>query len=64
MARIGNNLNQLARWANTERRAADVATLHSIGRQLAQLREAVVTAPASDDGQAVVDLTGDEAPVR
>lgn len=41
VAKIGNNLNQLARWANTYQRAADAATvlvaLASIERELAQL---------------------------
>lgn len=62
LARIGNNLNQLARWANTERRAADVATLYGVGRQLALLREAVVTASAGEQGaeaEVVVDLVED-----
>ncbi len=68
LARIGNNLNQLARWANTEHRAVDVAALYGVGRQLAGLREAVLAAaaatsqePAAAGGEVevVVDLVGD-----
>lgn len=63
LARIGNNLNQLARWANTERRPVDVAALYGVGRQLAGLREAVVAAasqePATGEAEVVVDLADD-----
>lgn len=42
IARIGNNLNQLARWANTHKGAAEavevVARLTAIERELAGLR--------------------------
>ena len=42
IARIGNNLNQLARWANTHKAAAEavevVAQLAAIERELAALR--------------------------
>lgn len=64
LARIGNNLNQLARWANTEHRPVDVAALYGVGRQLAGLREAVVAAasqePASGEVEVVVDLADDD----
>lgn len=51
LARIGNNLNQLARWANTERRhVVDLATLRLIQTEVTRLRESVV-ASQSDDGQ-------------
>ena len=69
LARIGNNLNQLARWANTQHRAVDVAALYGVGRQLARLREAVLAAAAAtsqepatagDEVEVVVDL-GDDA---
>lgn len=64
LARIGNNLNQLARWANTERRAVDVAALYVVGRQLAGLRDAVVAAasqePVSCEVEVVVDLADDD----
>ena len=66
LARIGNNLNQLARWANTEHRPVDVAALYGVGRQLAGLRDAVVAAasqePAAAGGEVevvVVDLLDD-----
>ncbi len=66
LARIGNNLNQLARWANTEHRPVDVAALYGVGRQLAGLREAVMAAasqePAAAGGEVevvVVDLLDD-----
>lgn len=68
LARIGNNVNQLARWANTEHRAVDVAALYGVGRQLAGLREAVLAAaaatsqePATAGGEVevVVDLVDD-----
>ncbi len=42
VARIGVNLNQLARWANTHRSAADalavLTRLHEIERALAEVR--------------------------
>jgi len=64
LARIGNNLNQLARWANTEHRAVDVAALYGVGRQLAGLRDAVVAAASQEPattGEVVVDLVdGDD----
>ena len=64
LARIGNNLNQLARWANTEHRPVDVAALYGVGRQLAGLRDAVVAAasqePASGEAEVVVDLADDD----
>ena len=51
LARIGNNLNQLARWANREKRGADamavVARLIELDRELAQLRRAHETPAAS-----------------
>jgi len=60
LARIGNNLNQLARWANTEHRPVDVAALYGVGRQLAGLREVVVAVvgqePATGEAEVVVDL--------
>jgi hypothetical protein len=63
LARIGNNLNQLARWANTERRPVDVAALYGVGRQLAGLREAVLAVAASQEppatSEVVVDLVDD-----
>lgn len=44
LARIGNNLNQLARWANREKQAADavavVARLIELDRELSALRRA------------------------
>ena len=44
LARLGNNLNQLARWANRDQRYADSATLLGrlieIDRELAALRKA------------------------
>ncbi|MDO5758270.1 MAG: MobC family plasmid mobilization relaxosome protein [Rhodobacterales bacterium] len=50
LARIGNNLNQLARWANREKRGADavavVARLIELDRELAQIRKAHERAPA------------------
>ncbi len=53
LARIGNNLNQLARWANREKRGADavavVARLIELDRELAQLRKAHERAPTRDD---------------
>ena len=66
LARIGNNLNQLARWANTEHRAVDVAALYGVGRQLAGLRDAVVAAASQEPAttgevEVVVDLVdGDD----
>ena len=64
LARIGNNLNQLAQWANTEHQAVDVAALYGVGRRLAGLRDAVVAAAsqgAGDDRVVVVDLVdGDD----
>lgn len=43
LARLGNNLNQLARWANRDQRYADrlaiLSQLVGIERELAQLRE-------------------------
>lgn len=40
LARIGNNLNQLARWANTEHRhVVDLATLRLIHTEVTRLRE-------------------------
>ena len=64
LARIGNNLNQLARWANTEHRPVDVAALYGVGRQLAGLRDAVVAAASQEPattGEVVVDLVdGDD----
>lgn len=69
LARIGNNLNQLARWANTERRyVADLAQLQLLGRELAALRAALPTSPDDldddgglelDDEVLVVDLQAD-----
>jgi len=44
LARLGNNLNQLARWANRDQRHANTlaftAQLISIERELAKLRKA------------------------
>ena len=62
LARIGNNLNQLARWANTEHRAVDVAALYGVGRQLAGLRDAVVAAASQEPAtsEVVVDLVDDD----
>ncbi|WP_445327204.1 plasmid mobilization relaxosome protein MobC [Yoonia sp. GPGPB17] len=44
LARLGNNLNQLARWANRDQRYADSAAvigrLIEIDRELAALRKA------------------------
>ncbi|MCF6305977.1 MAG: MobC family plasmid mobilization relaxosome protein [Rhodobacteraceae bacterium] len=44
LARLGNNLNQLARWANRDQRQANsfaiTAQLVSIERELAKLRKA------------------------
>lgn len=44
LAQIGNNLNQIARWANTHKGAADAATvlvtLAAIERELAPLLQA------------------------
>lgn len=44
LARVGNNLNQLARWANRDQRYADSAVvlgrLIEIDRELAEIREA------------------------
>ncbi|WP_299656840.1 MobC family plasmid mobilization relaxosome protein [uncultured Jannaschia sp.] len=56
LARIGNNLNQLARWANREKRAADtvavVARLIELDRELTALRRAHET--HADKPQSVV----------
>ena len=62
LARIGNNLNQLARWANTEHRPVDVAALYGVGRQLAGLRDAVVAAASQEPAtsEVVVDLVDDD----
>ena len=62
LARIGNNLNQLARWANTEHRPVDVAALYGVGRQLAGLRDAVVAAASKEPAtsEVVVDLVDDD----
>ncbi len=62
LARIGNNLNQLARWANTEHRAVDVAALYGVGQQLAGLRDAVVAAASQEPAtsEVVVDLVDDD----
>ena len=62
LARIGNNLNQLARWANTEHRPVDVAALYGVGRQLAGLRDAVVAAASQEPAtsEVVVDLADDD----
>ena len=44
LARLGNNLNQLARWANRDQRYADsaavIARLVEIDRELAAIRRA------------------------
>lgn len=44
LARVGNNLNQLARWANREKGAAEavavVARLIELDRELTRLRRA------------------------
>ena len=41
MARIGNNLNQIARWANTHKEAAEaaevIAHLAAIEREIGEL---------------------------
>ena len=51
LARIGNNLNQLARWANTEHRhVVDLAMLRLIHTEVTRLRE-LATAPDPDGGQ-------------
>ena len=61
LARIGNNLNQLARWANREKRGADavavVARLIELDRELTRLRQAheVPIASASGDAAAPED---------
>ncbi len=63
LSRIGNNVNQLARWANTERRPVDVAALWAVHRQLTQLREAVTAAPACNEqaGQVAAEVVVDLA---
>ena len=49
LARLGNNLNQLARWANRDQRyaesAAVIAQLVEIDRELAELRRAYEAPP-------------------
>lgn len=57
LTRVGNNVNQLARWCNTERRyLADLAQLVAIGRELDRV-VAVLTAwfPAADEALAEVE---------
>ena len=53
LARVGNNLNQLARWANREKGGAEavavVARLIELDRELAALRRAHEV-PASGEG--------------
>ena len=51
LARIGNNLNQLARWANTEHRhVVDLAMLRLIHTEVTRLRE-LSSVPDPDGGQ-------------
>ena len=50
LARIGNNLNQLARWANRDKKAVEaravIARLIEIDRELMAIREAHAPRPA------------------
>lgn len=52
VARCGNNLNQLARWANTYKSSADtvqvVAACHALSRELAALKQ-MAGGDADDD---------------
>ncbi len=48
IARIGNNLNQLARWANTHKSAAEVVTV--IANLLSFERSLLAVADTSEEG--------------
>ena len=75
LARIGNNLNQLARWANRDKKAVEaravIARLIEIDRELMAIREAHAPRPARNgaleadkEGTRTSDATpsGDGAP--
>ena len=70
LARVGNNLNQLARWANRDRQAVEaravIARLIEIDREIAVIRQAYEpgsssrsAAPEAEDGAAKEKGDGD-----
>ncbi|PYE84199.1 mobilization protein MobC [Phyllobacterium leguminum] len=52
LAQIGNNLNQLARWANRDKRAVEalavIARLVEIEREIVALRHSIEKVPDAD----------------
>lgn len=63
LARIGNNLNQIARWANRNKQGAEaqgiLVALIEIDRELAALRQAVQSAGQKIDRAGSVELAQD-----
>lgn len=65
LARIGNNLNQLARWANRDKKAVEaravIARLIEIDREIDAIREAHAPRSARD-GASEADKEGTRPP--
>ncbi|WP_062224473.1 MULTISPECIES: MobC family plasmid mobilization relaxosome protein [unclassified Aureimonas] len=63
LARIGNNLNQIARWANRNKQGVEaqgiLVALIEIDRELAALRQAVQSAGQKIDRAGSVELAQD-----
>lgn len=63
LARIGNNLNQIARWANRNKLGAEaqgiLVALIEIDRELAALRQAVESGGQKIDGAGAVERDQD-----
>ena len=65
LARVGNNLNQLARWANRDREAVEaravIARLIEIDREIAVIRQAYEPGPSRSAASEAKNVAEDRA---